>query len=160
MKRGSTFFLRGAVITLGAVVLALCLFALPAMWRAVPNEYPDHTYVFYCILIALYIAAVPFFFALYQAMRLLRYIDTGQAFSMLAVKALKLIAYCAVGISVVFVAAMPFFYIWAENDDAPGLILINMFLVLAPFTIAVFAAVLQRLFREAIDIKSENELTV
>ena len=160
LKRTSTLFLRAAVLGIGAVVLALCVFALPAIWRAVPGEYPNHTYVFYYILLAFYLAAVPFYFALHQAMRLLSYVDHGKAFSMLAVQALKRIAISAVAISVVFAAAMPFFYIWAQNDDAPGLLLVNMFLVLAPFTIAVFSAVLQRLFRDAIEIKTENDLTV
>jgi len=160
MQRISTFVLRGAIYVIGAIVLALCIFALPAMWRAVPGEYPDHTYVFYSILIAFYAAAIPFYGVLYQAMRLLHYIDTGKAFSMLAVRALKRIALCALAISVVFVAAMPFFYMWANGDDAPGLVVISMSLVVAPFVVAVFAAVLQRLFREAIEIKSENDLTV
>ncbi len=160
MKRGSTFILRGAVIAIGAVVLALCVFALPAIWAAVAEEYPHYTYVFYVILSAFYVAAVPFYVALYQAMKLLSYIDNGKAFTLFAVKALKRIAYSALSISAVFVASLPFFYIWADNDDAPGLVIVGMFLVVAPFTIAVFAALLQRLFREAIEIKDENDLTV
>lgn len=160
MRRIPTYFLRAAIFTLGAVVLALCIFALPAMWRAVPAEFPNHTYVFYCILTAAYVSTIPFYFALYQAMQLLGHIDKNKAFSALSVKALKRIAYSALTISIVFMVSMPFFYIWADNDDAPGLVIVSMFLVLAPFVVAVFAAVLQRLFQEAIDIKSENDLTV
>ena len=55
---------------------------------------------------------------------------------------------------------LPFVYILAEVDDAPGLILVGMVMVFAPLVIAVFAAVLQRLLKEAIDIKSENDLIV
>lgn len=160
MKRVPTFFLRAAIIAIGAIILALCIFGLPAMWSAVSAEYPNHTYVFYCIIGAMYVAAVPFYIALYQAMKLLKYIDNRKAFSVLAVGALRRIAYAATSISAIFVASLPFFYIWADNDDAPGLVIIGMFLVLAPFTIAVFAAVMQRLFSEAIEIKSENDLTV
>ena len=160
MKRGSTFLLKGAILVIGAVVLALCIFALPAMWRAVPGEFPNHTYVFYGILSAFYLGAIPFYFALYQGIRLLRLIDTGKAFTFHSVTALKRIAFSALTISIIFIAAMPFFYTWADNDDAPGLVIISMFLVVAPFVIAVFAALLQRLFQEAIDIKSENDLTV
>ncbi len=160
MDKVSTFFLRIAVAALGLVVLALCIFALPAMWKAVAEEYPNHTYVFYGILSAMYISAIPFYIALYQALRLLRYIDANKAFSMLSVKTLKYIAYCGVAISVVYAAVMPFFYIWAQNEDAPGLILVNATIVVASFTVAVFAAVLQRVFREALELKSENDLTV
>lgn len=160
MKRGSTLFLKAAIVAIGAVVLALCIFALPATWRAVPGEYPNSTYVFYCILLAMYAAAVPFFYALYQALQLLGYVDKNTAFSDLSVKALKKIAYCGCMISALFAISMPFFYIWAENDDAPGLIIIAMVLVLAPLAVTVFAAVLQRLLKQAIAIKSENDLTV
>lgn len=38
--------------------------------------------------------------------------------------------------------------------------LIGMVIIGAPMVIAVFAAVLQRLLQEAIDIKSENDLIV
>lgn len=55
---------------------------------------------------------------------------------------------------------MPFFYLLAEKDDAPGIILIGMVFVFAAFVVAVFAAVLQKLLKNAIDIKSENDLTV
>jgi hypothetical protein len=50
--------------------------------------------------------------------------------------------------------------VWAQRDDAPGLVVIGMFCTGAPLVVAVFAAVLQRLFKETIDIKTENDLTV
>ncbi|MNL82789.1 hypothetical protein D3C87_2102590 [compost metagenome] len=55
---------------------------------------------------------------------------------------------------------MPLFYLLGEKDDAPGIIVIGMVIVFASMVIAVFAAVLQKLLNEAIDIKSENDLTV
>jgi hypothetical protein len=160
MKRGSTLFLRAAVLAVGAVVLALCIFALPAVWRAVPGDYPDIGYAFYSILLLMYAAAVPFYVVLFQTLRLLSYVDKNTAFSELSVKALKVIKYCAVAISGLFAASLPFFYTWADKDDAPGLVVIGLVLTVAPFAVGVFAAVLQRLLREAIDIKKENDLTV
>ncbi len=59
-----------------------------------------------------------------------------------------------------YVVMMPFVYLVAELDDAPGLIVIGMVIAFASVVIAVFAAVLQRLLQEAIDIKSENDLVV
>jgi hypothetical protein len=160
MKRVSTLFLRAAILAVAVIVLAICIFALPAMWRAVPGDYPNIRYVFYVIILALYAAAIPFYFALYQAVRLLSYMDKGTAFSGLSVRSLKHIELSALVISLIFLITLPFVYIWAETDDAPGLVVIGMFLVAAPFTIGIFADVLQRLFREAIDYKAENELTV
>ena len=120
----------------------------------------DLAYMVYGILMVMYVSAIPFYFALYQAFKLLSYIDKNQAFSELSVKALKKIKNCAIIISGLYVVGIPFVFIIAELDDAPGLILIGMVIIFASMVIAVFAAVLQRLLQEAIDIKSENDLTV
>jgi len=160
MKSVSTIFLKLAIAALGTAVLAVCIFGLPAMWKAVPAEYPSHSYVFYAILSSFYIAAAPFGVALYQALRLLSYIDRNKAFSAASVATLAWIAYCALAISLVFTASSPFFYIWADNDDAPGLMVISLFLIVAPLTISVFGLLLRRIFQQALDLKSENDLTV
>lgn len=160
MKRGSTLFLRIAVILIGIPVLALCIFVVPEIAEFIAELYPDHTYLRYLVFIDLYATAIPFYFALYQAYKLLGYIDKNKAFSELSVRVLKNIKYCATIISSLFVVGMPLFYLIAEKDDAPGIILIGMALIFASLVIAVFAAVLQKLLQEAIDIKSENDLTV
>ena len=108
----------------------------------------------------MYASAIPFYFALYQAFKLLSYIDKNKAFSELSVKALKNIKYCAITISSLYVVVLPLFYLIAEVDDAPGYHIVGLVVTFASMVIAVFAAVLQRLLQEAIDIKSENDLTV
>lgn len=158
MKRGSTIFLKAAVFLIGTPVLALCIFGLP--WLANNPANPDYTHILYPILIIMYVAVIPFFVALYQAFRLLSYIDKDKAFSDISVRALKKIKYCAITISILYVVMMPFVYLVAEKDDAPGLIIIGMVPVFASMVIAVFSAVLQRLLQEAIDIKSENDFII
>ncbi|MFS0637401.1 DUF2975 domain-containing protein [Mesobacillus foraminis] len=160
MERGSTLFLKIAVILIGIPVLALCIFLVPQIGNFAAELYPDHAYLKYLVFIDLYASAIPFYFALYQAFKLLSYIDKNKAFSELSVGALKKIKYCAITISGLYVIGMPLFYLIAERDDAPGIILIGMVFILASLVIAVFAAVLQRLLQEAINIKSENDLTV
>ena len=108
----------------------------------------------------MYVSVIPFFIALYQAFKLLSYIDKNQSFSELSVTSLKKIKFCAITISGLYVVIMPFVFLVADLDDAPGLIIIGMVPVFASMVIAVFAAVLQRLLQEAIHIKSENDLTV
>jgi hypothetical protein len=163
MKRGSTLFLKIAVILMGLPVLALCLFLLPQIANEA-NEAAargsDLAFVVYGILMIMYISAIPFYFALYQSFNLLSYIDKNQAFSELSVEALKKIKNCAIIISGLYAVALPFVFIMAEVDDAPGLVIVGMIPIFASIVIAVFAAVLQRLLQEAITIKSENDLTV
>lgn len=156
MKRGSTLFLRAVVWLFGLLVLALCVFALP---QAISDELAgDFDYGF--IFLGMYVAAVPFFFALYQALKLLNYIDKNKAFSVPSVKALKNIKYCAFVISGLYALGMPYIFHVADRDDAPGVAALGFVIIGASFVIAVGAAVLQRLVGHAVDIKSENDLTV
>ncbi|MES9696412.1 MULTISPECIES: DUF2975 domain-containing protein [Bacillus] len=160
MKQGSTLFLKTAIILIGIPVLALCIFLVPNIGNYAAELYPDIAYIKYLILINLYATVLPFYFALYQAFKLVSFIDKGNAFSKLSVRTLKKIKNCAVTISILYVAGMPLFYLVAERADAPGIIILGMLLIFASMVIAVFAAVLQRLLKDAIDIKSENDLTV
>ncbi|TSI10677.1 DUF2975 domain-containing protein [Lysinibacillus sp. BW-2-10] len=163
MKRGSTLFLKIAVILIGVPVLAACLFLLPQIANEAheaAERGSDIAFVVYGLLMVMYVSAVPFYFALYQSFNILSYIDKNLSFSQFSVRALKKIKKSAIIISGLYVVALPFVYILAEVDDAPGLILVGMVMVFAPLVIAVFAAVLQRLLQEAIHIKSENDLTV
>lgn len=160
MKQGSTLFLKTVVILIGIPVLAMCIFLVPKIGNFASELYPDIAYIKYLVFINLYATALPYYFALYQTFKLLNYIDKNNAFSELSVKALKNIKYSALAISVLYVLGMPLFYLVAERDDAPGIIIIGMIMIFASMVIAVFAAVLQRLLKDAIDIKSENDLTV
>src|SRR5688500_17702291 len=83
LERGSTLVLRLAVLGVGAVVLALCVFVLaPALLREDELEW-------HILIASMLLSAVPFFIALLQTMKLLSLIDKNMAFSDLSVKALR-----------------------------------------------------------------------
>lgn len=156
MKQGSTLILRGTIILIGFVVLGLCVFGLP---RAISSELAGD-FDYGPIFLGLYVTAIPFFFALHQALKLLDHIDHDKAFSQVSVNALKNIKYCALVISGLFAASMPYVFWLADRDDAPGVAAIGFVIIGASFVIATAAAVFQMLFQNAVDIKSENDLTV
>ncbi|WP_026567190.1 DUF2975 domain-containing protein [Bacillus sp. UNC41MFS5] len=160
MKQVTTLFLKVAVIFIGIPVLALCIFMVPEIGNVAAKLIPEFSYIKYLVSIIFYASVIPFYFALYQAFKLLRYIDKNEAFSELSVYALKKIKHCAITISILHVLVLPLFYLFADKDDAPGVIFVGLVVPFASLVIAVFAAVLQKLLKEAIDIKSENDLTV
>ena len=145
-----TLFLKIVVILIGIPVLALCIFWLPG----------SANYLHYPVLIGVYTTAISFFFALYQTLKLLIYIDKNKAFSELSVTALKHIKYCAIIISILYAGFIPLVIPIADADDAPGLVGIPIIIIFASMVVAVFAAVLQKILKNAIDIKAENDLTV
>jgi hypothetical protein len=158
-KRGSTTFLKVIIFLAGIAVLALCIFLVPRMANFAAKLYPNIAPMKYLIFIVMYGASVPFYVALYQAFNLLRYIDVNTAFSELSVKALKNIKCCAITICGLYVLGLPLFRFIAKKVDPP-IGLIGLIIIFASLVIAVFAAILQRLLQEAINIKSENDLTI
>ncbi len=160
MKKGSTLFLKATVVVMGLIALALGIFALPSIWKGGSAEFPTASTALLLIVIGLYATAVPFFVALWQTFKLLSYIDKNTAFSDASVRALKNIKLCAIIIAVLAFGGVPLLLPIAQADDAPGLLLFGFAIASAPVVVAVFAAVLQRLLQNAIDMKSENELTV
>jgi hypothetical protein len=154
MKRGSTLLLRTAIVIIGLIVLVLATLGLPQ------GIITDKTGLYRPILIGMYAPAIPFFFALYQAMKLLNYIDKNQAFSDLSVKALSNIKYCAFTISALYAAGMPYIFYVADLDDAPGVAAIGFIIIFASFVIGVAAALFESLLKNVVEIKKENDLTV
>lgn len=160
MKRYSTVFLRMAVLVAGIIVLALCGVAV---WLVVTEPNPASAYYILArvFLAGTFLASIPCFVALYQAMKLLHYIDSDRAFSPLSVKSLKIITRCALAdFLICAIGGLPFFYMVAEKDDAPGLIVIGMAIAGIAFVVFVVTSVLEQLLKEAIRMKTENDLTI
>ena len=160
MKKGTTLFLKSVLIVMGLPVLAFCILVMPSIAQEILGFHPEYSSFIYAVLIVMYATAIPYYLALYQSFKLLNFIDANMAFSDLSVMALKNIKQCAYAISIMYTLIMPFFYILGEFDDAPGIILIGLILIFASTVIAFFAAILQKLLKDAIEFKSENDLTV
>lgn len=150
MKKGSTLFLKLIVILIGLPVLALCILWLPSVVGYLPL----------LVIVGLYVTAISFFFALFQALKLLNYIDRNESFSELSVHALKNIKLCAIMICIIYVIIIPLIYPLADADDAPGLLAIPIVFLFASSVIAVFTSVLERLFKEALNLKSKSDSTL
>jgi hypothetical protein len=154
VKQVSTLFLKFVIFLLAAAALALCIFVLPSGFMSEGAGY------YRPILIGMYIPAIPFFIALYQALKLLGYIDKNSVFSQSAVNALKKIKYCGFIICALYTIGMPYIFYVADRDDAPGVALLGFIFIGASLAVATAGAVFQKLLQNVIDIKSENELTV
>lgn len=159
-NKSSTFILKSALVFMGIVVLLLSIFFLPSAWVNGPLELPPAAIAIRMIIAGMYATTIPFYVALYQTFKLLQHIDKNTAFSEASVHALTTIKRCAGIIAALYIGGVPLLYPIAEADDAPGVILFGFLFACGPVVVTVFAAVLARLLRSAIDIKSENDLTV
>ena len=159
MKKSSTIFLQVVIVTLGVVALAIMIRFPLTEGRAVNLDlfsiYSD-PFIMYG-----YVASIAFFVALYQAFKLLRYIGQNKVFSLNSVKALRTIKYCAIILSASIVMAGLYIRIFhAEDDDPAGFLAICIVTTFISIVIATAAAVFERTLQSAVEMKSENDLTV
>jgi len=157
MKRGSTIFLQVVIVLLGVGVLALLL------WEPHVEGVNAHATLFEMyfnpFIAYAYIGSIPFFVGLYQAFKLLGYIRRNEIFSQRSVRALRTIKYCALAI-IGFVAVSVIFMIGGDRDDRPGGTFMRILITFPSIVVATAAAVSERILQNAVDIKSENDLTV
>jgi len=144
MKRGAALFLMTSVFLIGIPILGYCIFLFPWMAKEVAEANPELAYLHYPVFIGLYATSIPFFLALYQSIKLFSYARKNKAFSELYVKVLKNIKYCAITISILYVAGMPHIIFMGDKDDSPGIVLFGLLVIIASIVIAVFTAVHQK----------------
>jgi len=158
MKRGSTTFLQVVVILIGIGALALLL------WEPHVEGRNAHATVFEIyfkdpFLAYAYIASISFFVALYQAFKVLGYAGRNKIFSPEAVKALRTIKRCAIAM-IGFVAGGEVFIALGNSDDRAGGVFMGILITFGAMVMATAAAMFERILQNAVDIKSENDLTV
>jgi hypothetical protein len=161
MKRGSTIFLQVVIVFLGMGALALML------WEPHLEGRNAHATLFQIyfndpFLAYAYIASIAFFVALYQAFKLLGYVGRGDVFSQRSVKALRTIKYCAMSLVGFLVGAEAYFFIVQRSkvDDIAGGVMMGLFLIFVSVVVAAAAAMFERTLQSAVELKSENDLTV
>ena len=160
MKRGSTLFLKVVIFLIAIGALALMLWEPHIEGRNV-NATLFEIYFKDPFLACAYIASIPFFVALYQVFTLLGYIGQNKVFSSNSVKALKSIKYCAIVLSILIVAAGLYISIFhSKEDDPAGFLAICIVTTFASIVVATAAAIFEILLQNAVDMKSENDLTV
>jgi threonine/homoserine/homoserine lactone efflux protein len=71
----------------------------------------------------------------------------------------RTIKYCAIAI-IGFVAIGELFIMLHESDDRAGGVMMGAFIIFASIVVATAMAVLERALQNAVDMKSENDLTV
>jgi Protein of unknown function (DUF2975) len=158
MNRGSILFLKAVLVLIGIGALALML------WEPHIEGRNAHATLFEIyfndpFLAYAYIASIPFFVALYQAFKVLGYAGQNKVFSPAAVSALRTIKHCAMAI-ICFVAVGELFIMLGDSDDRAGGVFMGILIAFPSMVIATAMAVVERVLQNAVDIKSENDLTV
>jgi hypothetical protein len=161
MKRGSILFLQIVIVLMGVAALALLLWE-PQVEGVNKNATNIEIYFQDPFLALVYAGSIPFFIALYQAIRALGYVGRNEVFTPEVVKALRTIKYCALAI-IGFVVVEEIVILVMNNgdNDNPGApIFLGILIVFPSIVVATVAAMFERILQNAVDLKSENDLTV
>jgi len=160
VNRVPIYFLKAIFFLIGMGALAVLLWE-PHIEGRNANATPFEIYFKDPFLAYVYVASIPFFVALYQAFRVLTYVRHETTFSPATVKALRTIKYCAlaiIGFVAVSVVFMPFSD--PDDDDGPQGVVMRIVITFAWIVVATAAAMFERILQNAVDLKSENDLTV
>lgn len=164
MKQGSTIFARIVVYLIGLAALAVCIILLPELVREEAVGKSPNPYLGYSFLACAYALSIPFFVALYQAHKLLKYFEANKAFTPQSIMALRNIKICAmvfsVMITVAVIVGMSIARRMDPGEDVTFIATIGFIFVSVSSVIAVFVALLQKLLTDAVALKSENDLII
>jgi Protein of unknown function (DUF2975) len=161
MKRSSTIFLQIVVVLIGVAALALLLWEPHLEGR---NKHATLFEIYFQdpFLALVYAGSIPFFIALYRAFQVLGYVGRNKVFSPEVVKALRTIKYCALAIiGFVVVEEIVILLMNNRDNDNPGApIFMGILITFPSIVVAAAAAMFERILQNAVDMKSENDLTV
>lgn len=160
MKKSSALFLQIVIVLIGIGALVLLLWephleGVNANATSLAQIYLDDPF-----LMLVYAGAIPFFVALYQAFNVLGLVGQNKVFSPAAVKAMRIIKYCAIAIVGFVVTEEIIIMLNHGDDDAAGAVVIGIVITFGSIVIATAAALFEKTLQNAVDIKSENDLTV
>lgn len=158
MKRASTLFLQFVLVLVGLGAATLLLME-PHFEGVNANKTFFAVYADPFIWLV-YAGSIPFFIALYQAFTLLTYAGQNKIFSPKAVQALRTIKYCAIAIIGFVIVEEIVIMLNHGDDDAAGVFMMGIVITFCSAVIATAAAVFEKMLQSAVEMKSENDLTV
>ena len=113
-------------------------------------------------LVFLYITSIPFYMAIFQALRICRNIIENKPFAKSNIYYFNFARWCALPVSVVYLIGGIGAYIFTAGRGTPAITLIVAMAAVAFFAFVVFLAcsVMVELFKRAHELQEENAMTI
>lgn len=149
-------FLRLALIGITGLIVFISIMIGLGTIPAMIQLYPGNDWLFYTIITGIYVSVVFFAYGMFQAFMLLRNFELHETFTAKTGLRLAKIKYAALAIGGLYVLGSPFAYIWAQIEDAPGLLLIELIFGGLSFAVAAFAKLSQNIVAEGTITKKQT----
>jgi hypothetical protein len=147
MKQGILLFLKLTILLIAIVVFIWMVIFPQTEGRA---AHLDHVSIYADpLIIYMYIASIPFFVALYQAIKLLGLVEKNNIISQAALGAIRTIKYCAIALIGFILAAVSYIFIMVKlnpnvDEDPVGFVALGFVLILGATLVATAAVYIQR----------------
>lgn len=158
MNRGASHFLRAVLVLIGIGALAFLLWE-PHVEGRNANATLFEIYFKDPFLAFVYVGSIPFFVGLYHGFKVLGHAGRSGEFSPSNVRSLRTIRYCAIAL-VGFVAIAEAIILSSHSDDHAGPVMMGIVIAFVAVVVATAMVLLERALQHAVDMKSENDLTV
>ena len=159
MKRIPIIFLQAVIVLIG--ILALSVMIRVPLTEGRAENLDLFSIYFDPFILYGYASSIAFFVALYKAFKLLGYIGQNKLFSLNSIRTLRSIKYCAIILSISIVMAGLYIMLFHHKDDDPaGFLAICIVTTFVSIVVATAAAIFEKILQNAIDMKSENDLTI
>jgi len=137
-------FLRFIVFGVIFSLFGLAGLGIPLVWHGIMKnlllERPG-----YSVLLTAYLIFIPTLMILFHALRILRYLSTAPPVFPLITASLQSMKLSFYIVTALITCLFPVFFYIGQIDDAPGVIIIGIGLVLAPLTIGTLLSCIQQL---------------
>lgn len=144
MKKISTVVLQILIVLIGLTALGLLLWepqleGVNANATSLSDIYLDDPFLAF-----IYVGSIAFFVALYQAIKIMKYVGNNMFNSPATVSAFRNIKYCALIIIGFIVVAEIWIMLTHGDDDAAGAIAVGGMIILGSIIVALTAGMFER----------------
>ena len=154
MEKYSMKIFKILLILIAAFILTLSIIGLIMIIRVPVN--PTYRYILYPILIAIYLSSILIYLSFYQTWIFLTYIEKDQIFMTSSISCMHQIKIYGLIFSAIYIIALPFFYLLANADDAPGVIFVGMTPLVLGILVYLFADIFKKIIQKGMHIQSIN----
>lgn len=157
MMKLKTFFFKGVILLLAIILLFVTFLLTIQITTGERNEITLALKIFYATIILTDFFAFSALRILYKMVTL---IGHEQAFSNQILPLVTKLNRQILLVAVSFCGILPFVYQMTQNEDAPGIMILGLMLVSIPFSLVVFGKIVEELFKQAVNLKKEQDLTI
>ncbi len=151
-------WLKVILIGVGICGLVLYFMIFPSLGQSFAYNYPELAHCYWPWLVFLWVSGIPCYIVLFIGWKIATNIGNEKSFSLENVQNFKLISWLAAGDTAYFFIGNVALLLL--NMSHPGITLCSLIMVFAGVAVAVAAAVLSRMVKNAADLQEQIDLTI